>query len=384
MSALATVPRPAVQLPSDAAAALYDVEIHHVRTTPLRNAFRYRSYQWLVDLDALPALPLLLRPFARFEARDHLGDPARSLRANVDAYLAENGIDLRGGRIRMLANARVLGYVFNPLTVYWCHDAGRRRCAASSPRCTTPTASATATCCAPTTRGRAETGKQFYVSPFYEVAGRYTMSLPEPGERLALCDHPAPARGRDVRRQRERPAPSRPRACRWRGLLLGRPWSTAAVSLRIRWQGIKLYLRGLPVVPRRSSSHAKGACDDAPPIKRPAAPPAVQPLPAPAAHRPQPRRSTRRRWPDVADGPRRPAARRRRPAPVQRRRSAGCALQVAAAGRRGPRRRAGRRSGDAAGASRRVLPPARRGRADRLRRGLHGGRLGRRRPDRRC
>ena len=40
-------------------------------------------------------------------------------------------------------------------------------------------------------------------------------------------------------------------------MLLGRPWSTAAVSLRIRWQGIKLYLRGLPVVPRRTSSPAR-------------------------------------------------------------------------------------------------------------------------------
>ena len=100
-----------------------------MRTTPVRNAFRYRSYQWLVDLDALPPLPVLLRPFARFDARDHLGDPGRSLRENVDSYLADNGIDLRGGRIRMLANARVLGYVFNPLTVFWCHAPdGSLRC----------------------------------------------------------------------------------------------------------------------------------------------------------------------------------------------------------------------------------------------------------------
>ena len=48
--------------------------------------------------------------------------PRRSLRANVDAYLAENGIDLRGGRVTMLANARAFGYVFNPLSLFWCHD----------------------------------------------------------------------------------------------------------------------------------------------------------------------------------------------------------------------------------------------------------------------
>ena len=239
--------------PADnAAPALYDVEIHHVRTTPIRNAFRYRSHQWLVDLDALPRLPFALRPFARFDARDHVGDPGRSLRSNVDAYLAENGIDLGGGRIRMLTNARVLGYVFNPLTVYWCHHRdGSLRCVVAEVHNTYGQRH----CYLLETdaRGRAETGKQFYVSPFYEVAGRSTMSLPEPDDRLDLSItlHPpqgatfvASVKGRRV------PARGLPLA----RTLLGRPWATAAVSMRIRWQGIKLYLRGLPVVPRTQGS----------------------------------------------------------------------------------------------------------------------------------
>ena len=83
--------------------------------------FAHRIYYWLVDLDGLPTLPRWLRPFAGFDARDHLGDPGRSIRQNLDAYLATQGVDLHGGRVLMLANARVLGYVFNPLTVYWCH-----------------------------------------------------------------------------------------------------------------------------------------------------------------------------------------------------------------------------------------------------------------------
>ncbi|HEX4016600.1 MAG TPA: DUF1365 domain-containing protein [Frankiaceae bacterium] len=246
---------PARSAGRDTAAALYDVHIHHVRTTPLRNAFRYRSYQWLVDLDALPALPLPLRPFASFEARDHLGDPERSLRENVDSYLADKGIDLRGGQIRMLANARILGYVFNPLSVFWCHDPdGSLRCVIAEVHNTY--GQRHRYLLQTDARGRADTEKQFYVSPFYEVAGRYTMSLPEPGKelRLSITLHPPqgatfvasvqgvrrPARGFGVVR-----------------MLLGRPWTTAAVSVRIRWQGIKLYVRGLPVVPRRFSSPTK-------------------------------------------------------------------------------------------------------------------------------
>jgi Protein of unknown function (DUF1365) len=65
------------------------------------------------------------RPPARDRGgrRDHLGDPSRPIRENLDRYLRSQGIDLAGGPVMMLAHARVPGYVFNPLTVYWCHRA---------------------------------------------------------------------------------------------------------------------------------------------------------------------------------------------------------------------------------------------------------------------
>jgi DUF1365 family protein len=259
VTALAAAPRnaPARPAPGDErGAALYDTRVRHVRTTPLRNAFTYRSYQWLVDLDALPTLPRMLRPFARFESRDHLGDPTRSLRANVDGYLAAHGIDLGGGSIRMLTNARVLGYAFNPLTVYWCHLAdGTLRCVIAEVHNTY--GQRHRYLLRTDDRGRAEVGKQFYVSPFYEIAGRYTMSLPEPAETLQLnitLHTPEGATFVASVRGERRPA----HGLSLLRLLLGRPWATAAVSARIRLQGIKLYLRGLPVFPRRPSSTAKG------------------------------------------------------------------------------------------------------------------------------
>jgi DUF1365 family protein len=164
---------------------LYETSIKHVRAEVIRHDVQALSYQWFVDLDDLPQLPRGLRWLARFEAGDHLGDPARSLRDNVDTYLAEHGIDLCGGRITMLTNPRNAGYVFNPLTLFWCHDqAGDLVCTLAEVHNThgqrhryllrTDDA------------GRAETEKQFYVSPFYPVDGFYRMSVPEPGERLAI------------------------------------------------------------------------------------------------------------------------------------------------------------------------------------------------------
>ena len=131
---------------------LYEVEIRHVRADPVRHDVRHRSHLWFVDLDRLPRLPRGLGWLARFEARDHLGDPHRSLRANLDEYLAEHGIDLHGGRITMLANPRSFGYVFNPLSLFWCHDRdGEIVCVIAEVHNTY--GSGTATCCVPTMPG---------------------------------------------------------------------------------------------------------------------------------------------------------------------------------------------------------------------------------------
>jgi DUF1365 family protein len=229
-------------------AALYPCKIIHVRTRPVRRAFCYRNYLWLVDLDDLPRVPLALRPFARFQARDHLGGSDGSLRAGVDAWLARQGIDLAGGRVFMLGHARVLGYVFNPLTVFWCHQSDGTLAAVIAEVHNTYR-QRHAYLLRPDGRGRAEASKDFYVSPFLPPEGRYRMRLPEPGGALRLSvtldtgDRPLLAATVTGTRRGYRP---------WRlaCYALRYPWVTAQVSALIRWQGIRLAARRLPIFPR--------------------------------------------------------------------------------------------------------------------------------------
>ncbi len=96
--------------------ALYDSVVTHSRQTPLTHRFRYRSAYWLVDLDRLPQPSGPLRLLARVRAQDHL---------DVRALLRDNGV--AADRVLMLTTARTLGYVFNPITVFWAYDhAGAR------------------------------------------------------------------------------------------------------------------------------------------------------------------------------------------------------------------------------------------------------------------
>ena len=126
--------------------ALVVGQVTHRRPGPVRHAFRHRVYQWLVDLDCLPRQPWHLRAFAHFSSADHLGDPGLPIKRNIENYLALGGIGLGDrGRVLMLASARVLGHVFDPLSVFWCYDSRRASSRASSQRSTTPTASGTPT-----------------------------------------------------------------------------------------------------------------------------------------------------------------------------------------------------------------------------------------------
>lgn len=227
---------------------IYRTRITHWRPVPVQHSFEYRSYSWYVDIDELPGLPWWLRPFARFDAKDHfVGRPEDTLRERVDAFLANHDVVLPGGRITGLLQARVLGYVFNPVSIFWCHDRdgvlrqviaevhntyGERHGYLLSPA----DAPVSAT-------------KEFYVSPFNPVDGCYVVRAPRPGRdadiTVSLYRHTGLAFVATLR-GRGQPASVRHVA----RMQIVSPLAPLMVALRIRMQGIALWARGVPVVPR--------------------------------------------------------------------------------------------------------------------------------------
>ena len=237
--------------------ALVVGQVTHQRPGPVRHHFRHRAYQWLVDLDSVPRQPWYLRPFAQFSSADHLGDPGLPIKANVENYLARGGIRLgERGRVLMLANARVLGYVFDPLSVFWCYDrAGLLVCVVAEVHNTY--GERHAYLLRPGETGSFQTDKELYVSPFFDVSGCYGLKftltpdlvsatvLLRRGDALAFS---ATFRGR--------PEPATRRALARR--LLRQPLMPQRVSALIRAHGIWLWLHRLPVQPRPRHSRQEG------------------------------------------------------------------------------------------------------------------------------
>lgn len=114
--------------PAPLLSALYTGTVMHQRLRPRRHRLRYGVYSLLIDLDELPALNQRLRWFSvnRFNLfswheQDFGNGTAGGLRTYLDDQLLAAGLHA-GGRIQLLTMPRILGYAFNPLSVYFCHD----------------------------------------------------------------------------------------------------------------------------------------------------------------------------------------------------------------------------------------------------------------------
>lgn len=108
--------------------ALYRGGVTHRRMRPHEHRFDYRVFWLLLDLAEIDGVAGRLRLFSRnrfnllsFHDRDYGDGSGAALRPQIEAFLDRAGVDLEGGRIWLLTMPRVLGYVFNPISLYYCH-----------------------------------------------------------------------------------------------------------------------------------------------------------------------------------------------------------------------------------------------------------------------
>ena len=246
--------------------ALYAGVVAHVRTRPVRRRLRYRVAQMLLDLDELPRLDRELRWFGynrralfSFHDLDH-GDGAGDLRGWVEGQLIRAGCALEPDAIQILCMPRILGHVFNPLSVYFCHDAEGRLGAILYEVHNTfgERHSYVEPVDGDARPVRQRCDKRFYVSPFLPMALRYdfTVSPPADGVSVQVCASDKEGLLLDAWFTGRRQPLDDAALLR---LLAAFPLMTLKVVVAIRWEALKLWLSGIGWIARTPEGGAQSS-----------------------------------------------------------------------------------------------------------------------------
>jgi DUF1365 family protein len=247
------------------AASLYFGEVMHARLKPVGHRFHYRVMSLLIDLDRLEAADRRSPLFGvnraalySFNEADHGHRDGSPLRTYAQLRATEHGIDLTGGRVLLLCYPRLLGYTFNPLSVYFCYRAdGELSLVIYEVRNTFGDIHAYALPVNPGEmsdgRIRQEQDKLFYVSPFVEMAMRYHFRVLPPGETVKLrileTDSEGPLLAATFNGHR--------RALDTLALLrscFALPVVTVKIIAAIHWEALRLWLKGVRPVPRQNAA----------------------------------------------------------------------------------------------------------------------------------
>lgn len=254
---------------------LYVGETWHRRAKPRPHSFRYRVFELLLDIDRLESaveglFMLSLGPFGllSFNERDHGYRDGRSLRIWVEDRLIQAGLSVEARRIELLTLPRVLGFGFNPISVFFIHDAKSQLVAIIyEVNNTFGQTHAYVVPAGPGTALRHRASKQLYVSPFYPVEGQYHFVIDPPGEQFRLVIVKSDKNGKrdfaatlNLARQ---PLTNRALFIQWLAL----PLVSLKVVLAIHWEALRLWMKGAPfgarpMGPRQGTSLGLSDCTE--------------------------------------------------------------------------------------------------------------------------
>jgi DUF1365 family protein len=179
---------------------LYEGHVVHERSRPRRNAFRYRIWMAYIDLDEIDELDRTVggfghnrRAWASLRDIDHGPRDGSPLRPWIDSVLAQAGIDLAGGPVRLLTFLRGGPFRFYPVSFWYCFSAdGALRAILAEVHNTFGGRHNYLLHRDGEPMGFSEDlfeTKVFHVSPFIPMDARYRFRFTEPGEHLTVSIH---------------------------------------------------------------------------------------------------------------------------------------------------------------------------------------------------
>lgn len=238
--------------------ALYTGSVMHHRLRPREHRLRYSTFYLLLDLDEIDALDEKLRFFSHnrfnlfsFHDRNHAEAGGPSLRYTIERHLEDAGVK-SGGPIRLLTMPRILGYAFNPLSIYFCYRCDETLCAILYE--VNNTFGQRHNYLIPVPPGiegriRQESRKSFYVSPFMSTDMDYLFSVVPPGNNVAVSVIGRDQTGPLIIAKLAAARTELTDASLLRAFCLY-PLLTVKVIAGIHWEALLIWLKGIGLSPR--------------------------------------------------------------------------------------------------------------------------------------
>jgi DUF1365 family protein len=234
----------------------------HKRLRPRQHAFRYRVFCLCLDVDEIDGLATRLRLFSRnkrnllsFYDRDFGDREGISVGTLARGLLKDAGLERAGHRIELLCYPRLLGFVFNPLSVYFCYDAQDELAAIIYEVTNTFKERRSYVLEVAARDGTVVTqacAKEMYVSPFTQVAGSYDFHVRAPGPEVvvgvAFRDEDGPAVKTHFRGQRVAMTDAA-----LAGLVARHPLMTLKVVAAIHYEALRLWMKRVPFFSHRTT-----------------------------------------------------------------------------------------------------------------------------------
>ena len=173
---------------------IYKGFVTHRRFKPLRHYFSYKTFSILFDLKEIEDLHKKIGIFSfnkfnifSFYNKDHGSRDGNDLTEWVKKNLKNYNLDFNVSKIKLLCFPRVLGYVFNPLSIFYCYDENVLKAILYEVK---NTFNEQHTYVFPVNNSSKiitqQCNKKFYVSPFIEMNTFYNFRLTEPDENIRI------------------------------------------------------------------------------------------------------------------------------------------------------------------------------------------------------
>ena len=173
---------------------IYKGYVSHKRLLPIKHFFAYKTFSLLLDLDELDLANKKIAFFSinkfnllSFYNKDHGDRDGKDLKNWVKNIIKKYDLNSNITKIKILCYPRILGYVFNPLSVYYCYENSQLKIILYEVKNTFNEQHTYIFSVKERSRIISQNcNKKFYVSPFIEMKTFYNFRLSEPNDKLKI------------------------------------------------------------------------------------------------------------------------------------------------------------------------------------------------------